>query len=119
MIPKKKLDDALTTMGKKYLRSPYKEQWTPARPTTGYCYVVSEVVYHYFAPKGSKSYVLKTGDNSTHWFLKSPAGEVIDLTADQFDKTVPYEKAKPHAFLTKTISKRGKVLSKLLGIPSK
>lgn len=103
-------------MGAKYLKHPYKEQWIPERPTTGYCYVVSEVVYHFLAPKGSKSYVLRTGKNATHWFIKQPNGKIIDLTSDQFDTPVDYEKGKAQAFLTKKISKRGAMLANLLGL---
>ena len=85
MINKELLNDALRKMGKKYVKPLYRDDWTNERPTTGYCYIVVEVVYHYLAPKGSRSYVMKTGDRETHWFIKDPQGDVIDLTADQFD----------------------------------
>lgn len=103
-------------MGKKHLRKPYREGWTPERPTTGYCYVVSEVVYYYIAPKGSRPCVMHTGDNETHWFIKDPEGKVIDLTADQFDEPLDYSKGRPQNFLTNQISKRGKILATLLGL---
>jgi hypothetical protein len=115
MIDKKKLHDALRVMGTKYVKEPYKADWTPAKPTTGYCYVVAEVVYHYLAPKGSRPFVMKTGMNESHWFIRTPSNEVIDLTADQFDEPLDYLKGKPQNFLTKEISKRGKVLAGLLG----
>ncbi len=113
-IDRKKLHDALRRMGKKYLKPQYKDQWTPERPTTGYCYVVAEVVYHYLAPKGSRPYVMKTSENETHWFIKDREGRVIDLTADQFDEPVDYTKGKPQNFQTRDISKRGKMLAQLL-----
>jgi len=103
-------------MGKKYLKPQYKDQWTPERPTTGYCYVVAEVVYHHLAPEGCRPYVMKTGENETHWFLKCPDGKVIDLTDDQFDKPVDYAQGKPQNFQTKEISKRGRILADLLGL---
>jgi len=116
-IGKHELDDALREMGPKYLKERYRERWTPERPTTGYCYVVSEVLYHYEAPEGSKPYVVRMHDgNETHWFLKDPKGRVIDFTADQYDEPVPYDKGKPCAFLTKQLSKRGRVLADLLGL---
>jgi hypothetical protein len=117
MIDKEKLYNALRQMGKKHLKPQYKNQWTPERPTTGYCYVVAEVVYHYLAPKGSRPYFMKTGVNETHWFIKDPDGKVIDLTADQFDdELLDYEKGKTQNFQTPQISKRGKILADLLGL---
>lgn len=119
LIDKQKLYDALRKMGRKHLKPQFKDKWTPERPTTGYCYVVAEVVYHYLAPKGSHPYVMKTGENTTHWFIKDPEGRVIDLTADQFDEPIDYSKGKPRNFLTKEISKRGKILANLLGLEKK
>jgi hypothetical protein len=115
MIEKKKLDDALRQMGPKYVKEPYRGDWTPDKPTTGYCYVVAEVGYHHFAPKGSCPCVMKTGANETHWFVRTPMGEVIDLTSDQFNEPLDYSKGKPQNFMTKEISKRGKILAELLG----
>jgi hypothetical protein len=116
MIDRNKLHDALQQMGKKHLKPKYKDEWTPDRPTTGYCYVVAEVVYHYLAPKRSRPYIIKTGVNETHWFIRDPTGKVIDLTADQFDEPIDYDKAKPANFLTKQLSSRGKILASLLGL---
>lgn len=115
---KKKLHDALRKMGKKHLKPQYKDDWTPERPTTGYCYVVAEVAYHYLSPEEYKPHVMKTGDNETHWFLKNSSGDIIDLTAGQFDKVSDYSKGRPHNFRTKDISKRGKILAELLGLQS-
>ncbi len=114
LIDIQKLHDALRLMGKKYLKPQYRDQWTPERPTTGYCYVVAEVVYHYLAPKGSRPHIIKFGENDTHWFVRDPDGKVIDLTADQFDEPVDYTLGKPKNFQTKEISKRGRKLANLL-----
>ena len=118
MIDKDKLHDALRQMGKKHVKPQYRDQWTPERPTTGYCYPVAEVVYHYLAPKGSKPYVMETGPNEKHWFIKGPDGNIIDPTADQFDEDerVDYEAGKPQNLRTSQISKRGKMLAELLGL---
>ncbi|MEW6525459.1 MAG: hypothetical protein AB1444_02170 [Spirochaetota bacterium] len=116
LIDRQKLNDALRQMGRKYLKPQFRDKWTQERPTTGYCYVVAEVVYHYMAPKGSRPYVMKTGENETHWFIKDPEGRIIDLTADQFDEPIDYAIGKPRNFLTKKISKRGKMLANLLGL---
>jgi len=111
---KERLHRALRTMGKKHLKPLYREGWTPENPTTGYCYVVAEVVYHYLAPKGSQPYVTHTGQKETHWFLRSPSGEVIDLTADQFDIPPDYEQGKRANFLTPQPSKKAKILAELM-----
>jgi len=68
-------------------------------------------------PEGTQSYILKT-DEGNHWFLKGLEGEIIDLTADQFERELDYSKAKPKAFfkVPAGISKRGKILAEILGI---
>lgn len=119
LIDRRKLHDALLVMGRKHLQPAYKDQWTPERPITGYCYVVAEVVYHYLAPEGCRPYVMKTSDSETHWFLRCADGKVIDLTDDQFDEPVDYTQGKPQNFMTKEISNRGKILADLLGLTKK
>lgn len=118
MIDRDKLHDALRQMGKECLKKPYyKDKWTPECPTTGYCYAVSEVVYHYLAPEGCRPYVMKIAENETHWFLKCPNGKVIDLTDDQFCERPDYDMGKPQNFLRgKQLSKPGKKLADLLGL---
>jgi len=116
MIEQQKLHDALRQMGRKHLKKQYKDDWTPERPTTGYCYVVTEVVYHCLAPEGSRAYCMKTEPGDTHWYIVTPGGEVVDQTSDQFDDPVDYSKGKPQNFLTKSISKRGRMLAELLGL---
>jgi putative hemolysin len=121
-IPKEKLNklyDALRAMGREYVKKPYKHSWTPERPSTGYCYVVAEVVYHYCAPKGSHTYRMET-DEGSHWFVKTPNGEIIDPTADQFDKPLDYRKAEKYALIpvsNEKMSKAARKLAKLLGLP--
>lgn len=116
MIEKKKLHHALREMGKKHLKEPYKSKWTPERPTRGYCYVVAEVVYHHLAPEGSRPHMIRISKDETHWFVVATDGQIIDPTADQYDEPIPYEKATPHGFLTKEMSKRARILADLLGL---
>lgn len=103
-------------MGRKELKKQYRDDWTPDKPTAGYCYVVAEVVYHCLAPTGSKVYCMNISDNETHWFIVGPEGEVLDFTANQFDSPIDYSKGKPRNFMTKHISRRGKILANLLGL---
>jgi len=108
------INRALRKMGTKYLKKDYKDKWSENNPTRGYCYVVSEVLYHYYYID-TMPYILKVG-NENHWFLKDEDGKVMDYTADQYIFKLDYTKAKRAYFLTKEISNRGKVLANLLGV---
>jgi len=116
LIDRQELGDALRRMGKTHLRPQYKDRWSPERPTTGYCYVVAEVLYHYLAPEGYRPHVMRTGESDTHWFLRGPDDEVLDLTDDQFDYELDYSQGKPQNFLTQEISERGQILADLLDL---
>jgi len=116
MIDRARLHDALRVMGAKHLKANYSGRWTPEQPTTGYCYVVAEVIYHYLAPDGYRPHVMKTGGDDTHWFLRGPDGEVIDLTDDQFDERLDYSEGKPQNFMTREVSQRGRILADLLNL---
>ena len=116
LIDRQRLQTALRHMGKKHLKDQYKDRWTPDRPTTGYCYVVAEVLYHFLAPEGYQPHVMKTGGDDTHWFLKGPDGDVIDLTDDQFDYRLDYSQGKARDFTQQEISERGRMLADLLDL---
>ena len=49
-------------------------------------------------------------EDTPHWFLMSPDGEVVDPTAGQFSTPVPYDQARGKGFLTKQPSKRARVV---------
>jgi len=49
-------------------------------------------------------------EDTPHWFLLSPEGEVVDATAGQFKTPVPYDQARGKGFLTKQPSKRAQVV---------
>jgi hypothetical protein len=122
-LNRKDLHDALIEMGPKFLHNKkMREEYDVNNPTRNFCYVVSEFVLHYIAPKGSKPYGLKIdGDESLHRFIKWPDGTIVDLTCDQFSdySKVVYENAKVCPFLPvngkSQPSKRAKHLAKLLG----
>lgn len=121
-IPEGKLDklhDALKAMGKDYIKEPYEADWTTERPSTGYCYPVAEVVYHYCAPAGSETYRMET-DEGFHWFAKTKNGEIIDPTADRFDKRPKYNKGEKKRLIPPgkaKMSKGARRLAELLGLP--
>lgn len=116
MLEKQELYRALRQMENKYLKEPYKSKWSALRPTTGYCYVVCEVLHHYYMQDGSFPHVVKIPNGESHWFLRDRLDKVVDLTADQYDIPIPYDQGKRQMFMTKKISKRGKALAMFLGI---
>lgn len=117
------VDRKLLELGNSMLKSPYKKLWTEDNPTWGYCYIVSEAIYHYIDGEYD-SYCINLGEYGVHWFLKDKNnGEIIDFTANQFKFDVDYSAGKRKAFLKggiKTdrgwISKRGKQMAVHLGL---
>lgn len=121
-VSKARLHEALRTMGPKHLHTAeMRRRWTWDNPTTCYCYVVSEMLYWYVAPDGTKPFKLVVPeDPGLHRFLRWPDGNVVDLTADQFPnyECVDYGKAKVSYFLqvkSQGPSKRALMLASLLG----
>jgi hypothetical protein len=82
-----------------------------AHPMTGHCYVASEALYHMMGGKsaGLKPMSVNMGD-CVHWWIQTAEGEVLDPTADQFDRPVPYGSGRARGFLTKQPSKRAQVV---------
>ena len=118
-IDKKKFYESLISMGVDGLKTKQmKDEWSIENPTRNYCYVVSEFIYKYLAPKGTKHYSIKIeGEEVTHHFLKWKDGTIIDLTAEQFDdyNKIDYSKSYPSGFIGKGVSKRTKEFARLMG----
>lgn len=76
----------------------------------GHCYVASEALFHLTGKRLKPMYIRHCG--KSHWFLKDKNGRVIDITAAQFKRPIPYDKAKGKGFLTKKPSKRTRILIK-------
>jgi len=96
-----------------------QDEWKPERPTTNYCWVVSEVAYRLVMPQGTTCWRVDVdGHGRFHWFLKDSNGTIVDLTLDQAEdwREIPqYDKAKRYHFRP-AMSRRGKKLAELLGI---
>lgn len=77
----------------------------------GHCYVASEVIYYLLGGKknGWTPYTYKRY-NIVHWWIQDKSGQIIDITAKQFNKPIPYHKGRGRGFLTKRLSKRAKQL---------
>lgn len=117
------INDKLRELGNCLIRDEYKSLWSEDSPTTGYCYILSEVIYHY--TNGDYKIFRFSYDNNTksHWFLKRN-GEVIDMTFNQFDNEDNFDKSEEKEtefyegiFETPKgkISERGYNLAKYLG----
>lgn len=122
MLEQSFVNEQLKTLGNSLLKKPYKDNWTTDNPTYGYCYVVSEALYHYMNGE-IKPYCISIGEGLTHWFVKLD-GQVIDLTGEQFTNehiVIDYDKAIGKGFFKGSIktdkgfiSKRGYEIAKLL-----
>lgn len=84
-------------------------------PTFGHCYVASEVLFHILNnPKKYSPMRGKDKDGTNHWWIIDvDNGNIIDPTVDQYNmlnKIPPYEVGVRCSFLTKSPSKRAKIL---------
>lgn len=112
------INDKLSLLNGELLKPEYRKLWSIEKPTTGYCYILSEAIYHYC--NGTfEIYYIKV-NNQTHWYLMQQ-NNIIDFTANQFDCYIDYSKGKHIGFLKgkyKTdkgyISARGKALAEFL-----
>jgi hypothetical protein len=78
----------------------------------GHCYVASESLYHLAGAKrsGLRPRRVRIADGHWHWWLVDREGNVIDLTAGQFENPPDYAAGVRAAFLSKRPSVRAKKL---------
>lgn len=115
------VNEKLRELGNKFLKEPYKSQWSEDNPTLGYCYIVSEAIFHYGGLENPTPYVISFPEGGTHWFIKD-GDKIYDFTSEQFDFPVDYSKANRCPFFKggvetpngKFISKRGHVIAQML-----
>lgn len=119
-IDKNKLHQCLKLMGKKYINDKgLKQLWSEDRPTTSYCYVVSEMVYRFYPQENVKPMLIRIPNYEfTHRYLLYPNNVVIDLTVDQFDnyELIDYQQGKSQPFMVTKLnqpSKRAQILFEL------
>jgi hypothetical protein len=117
------INNKLTILGDSLLKKEYKNKWNTNKPTTGYCYIVCEAIFHYVEENDIQIYYINLGKEiGVHWFLKYN-NNIIDFTANQFDFPVDYSKGKRIGFFkgkyqTKKgfISERGYQIAKILNL---
>jgi hypothetical protein len=81
-------------------------------PLAGHCYVASEAAWHLLGAASSRwrpTFVKHRG--VSHWYLENKDnGEILDITAGQFDEAPDYSSGIGKGFLTKNPSKRAAAL---------
>ena len=119
-MTKQDVIEKLRALNGEMLKNPYRQQWSADNPSLGYCYIVSEAIFHYIDAE-VKAFCISMGEAGTHWFVKVD-GDIVDFTSDQFDTPVDYSKAVGKGFFKggiKTdkgyISKRGHAMAIHLG----
>jgi len=109
-ITKESVSASLVLIGPKFLKPEWASKWAKDRPTTGYCYLVSEILYHYIYTEAKPKVMRVNG--GTHWFLVDN-GVVVDWTGNQFDCEVPYEEGRGCGFFVGSVkTNRGKISKK-------
>lgn len=108
----KLLIDCLPKDGSLSYNNVYKEN------LSGYCYVLSEALYYVLKNDfclDVKVYYVRLdeffGERHTHWFLKLLDDFIIDMTKNQYNFDIPYDKAKQIGF--RKMSNRTKQLLSL------
>ena len=79
-------------------RSPWKGS---SDPVAGHCSVASEAAYHLLGGKAAGyTPMFIRHEGAPHWFLRTPEGKVLDITATQFRTPVPYTQGRGKGFQT-------------------
>ena len=115
------VNKTLSLIGNSMLKKPYKDNWSRDNITYGYCYIMSEVLYHY-AEGDVKAHCINLGKEGTHWFV-TINNQIIDFTAAQFNGKIDYNKSIGKGLLKGGIptsrgyiSKRGYEFAKKLNV---
>lgn len=103
------------------LKKPYIDLWSEKNPTFGYCYILSESLYHYI-DKDVRAFCINMGELGNHWYV-TINGSIVDFTGEQFKDPIDYSKGVGKGFLKGSIetnkgyiSKRGYQMAKYLGL---
>src|SRR4051812_6917511 len=74
---------------------------------TDTCYFATEALFHLARVEHPTLRALLLKDKHFHhWWLEDSHGRVLDITADQFTRPVPYEKGQRRGFMHPSPSKR-------------
>lgn len=90
------------------------KQYRDREDLAGYCYVVSESMYHMLGreDQGYSAWQMEW-EGVSHWFLMGPrygSKRVIDVTSSQFMEVPEYNLSKRRSFMHPSPSKRARIL---------
>lgn len=106
---------ALRQVGADGLQSDKQGAWTPERPFTHYCYRFTECAYRAGKQPAGYETIRKKDPNGSHYYFRhAETGEILDLTAAQFNEPYDYDGGKRTAFMPQ-LSKGAKRLAEALG----
>lgn len=106
---RRSLNVALVQMGSKNVHKEYRHLWTSEKPYLGYCYVVSELLYHLLDKKATPKTIATV--EGKHWFLELDNMKILDYTCDT---ELEYSTGVKRNFMTKEMSCRTKTLFSIL-----
>ena len=89
----------------KLLKPKFRKEWKESNYQRGYCYLVSEVLYH-FVPqfKDFTPRIMHISPDETHWFKKKKkTGEIADYTSAQYQFMLEYTLSTKKAFLNGSV----------------
>jgi len=108
---KTELYRALLILGKKNVRKQYRHLWSEEHPYFGYCYVVTELLYHLSDKRVTPKVIPTTAGK--HWYVELPNGDPLDLAQDQ---EYDYSTGVKRFFMTQVMSARTKQLKEIMGL---
>jgi hypothetical protein len=106
---KRLFDEVRKRLVPKLLSSKYRDR--PGSPYYGHCYHASIAIYKLLGGKKAGYSVCKAVDDTgvSHYWVKTPAGNIIDPTIEQYadsGKTPPYKHGKSLGFRTPQVAKQ-------------
>lgn len=87
------------------LKPKFKKEWEKSNYQRGYCYLVSEVLYHFIAEfKDFTPRMMYIDPGETHWFLMNEeTGEIADYTSAQYPFVLEYTLSTKRAFFNGSV----------------
>ena len=82
------------------LKPKFRKEWKESNYLRGYCYLLSEVFYHFFPQfKDFTPRMMYINDSETHWYLcNEETGEIFDPTTYQYSFPLEYVISTKRAF---------------------
>lgn len=105
------LNQGLLLLGRKNVRKNYRHLWSEENPSFGYCYVITELLYH-LSDRVATPKTIATSEGK-HWYIELPDGTTLDYAKDNI---YDYSQGKKSSFMTVQMSARARKLKDLMGL---